>query len=58
MEENKIVEEKMTPETCVKAGKCLMKEMMEKMKPSEDEYKNMSDEDKDKTDEKEVMEKE
>ena len=51
-------EEKMSPEMCVKAGKCMMADMMAKMKPSKDEYKEMSDEEKDKADEKEVMGKE
>lgn len=49
----------MSPEMCVKAGKCMMKEMMDKMQsmPEKDEYMQMSDEDKDKMDEKDVMEK-
>jgi hypothetical protein len=53
-------EEKMSPEMCVKAGKCMMKEMMDKMGEvaSKDEYDNMPDEEKDKADEEEVMGKE
>mgnify|MGYP001600942876 CR=1 FL=1 len=49
--------ETMSPEMCVKMGKCMMKEMMDKMEDmsSKDEYKEMSDEKKDKADEKEVM---
>jgi len=48
----------MSPAMCAKAGKCMMAEMMDKMKiPPKDEYMEMSNEDKDKTDEKEVMEK-
>lgn len=55
--ENKELKEKTSPETCVKAGKCMMKEMINKMQniASEDEYKNMSSEEKDKADEKEVL---
>jgi len=45
--------EKVSPESCVKAGKCLMKDLMNKM--SGEEYKNLPDEEKDKTDEAEVM---
>lgn len=59
MEGNKDIEkEEMSPDMCAKAGKCMMKEMMDKMKnkPSESEYKKLSDEEKDRTDEKEVME--
>jgi len=51
MEEKKDI----TPEECVKAGKCLMHEGMRKMTVAE--YKNLSSEDKDKEDEKEVLEK-
>lgn len=55
-EEHKDMTEKeeISPEMCVKMHKCMMADMMDKMKPK-DEYDNMSDEDKDKADEKEVM---
>lgn len=43
-------EEKMSPEMCVKAGKCMMADMMAKMKPSKDEYDKMSDEEKEEYD--------
>ncbi len=55
VDENK-KEENLSPDMCVKAGKCLMKEMMNKM--SREDYLKLSDEDKDREDEKEVMKKE
>jgi len=49
--------EQMSPENCVKAGKCLLKDIIDKMKPTREEYLNKSDEEKDKIDEEEVMKK-
>ena len=54
--EEEIKKENLSPDMCMKAGKCLMKEMMNKM--SREDYLKLSDEEKDKTDEKEVMGKE
>ena len=48
-------EKKMSPEMCVKAGKCMMADLMKKM--SSEEYRELPEEEKDKVDEKEVMEK-
>uniref|UniRef100_A0A6M3IW35 Uncharacterized protein n=1 Tax=viral metagenome TaxID=1070528 RepID=A0A6M3IW35_9ZZZZ len=53
-------EEKMSPQSCMDAGKCLMADMMNKMKtmPPKDEYDKLSEDEKDKIDEKDVMDKE
>ena len=53
-------EEKMSPQSCMDSGKCLMADMMAKMKaiPPKDEYDKLSEDEKDKIDEKDVMEKE
>ena len=45
--------EKMSPEMCVKAGKCMLADMVKQM--SREEYLNKPDEEKDKIDEEEVM---
>uniref|UniRef100_A0A6M3KGQ9 Uncharacterized protein n=1 Tax=viral metagenome TaxID=1070528 RepID=A0A6M3KGQ9_9ZZZZ len=55
----KEMDKKMSPETCMSAGKCLMKDMMDKMgdMPPKEEYLNMPEDEKDKIDEKDVMDK-
>jgi len=45
-----------SPEMCVNAGKCLIKENITQI--SEEDYKKLSDDDKDIEDEKEMMSKE
>ena len=47
--------EETSPEMCVKAGKCMIKDLMDKMCMTEEEYLNKPDEEKDKIDEQEVM---
>ena len=44
MEAKMKAKEKISPETCVKNCKCMMADMMEKMKPSLEDYKKMSEE--------------
>ena len=52
--DEEVKKESLSPDMCVNAGKCLMKEMMNKM--TREDYLKLSDEEKDKEDEKEVLE--